>query len=146
MTGFRSAFFRDRCSISGCYIERLPDWGDIIAQFPRGIIPTDIDGMVEINGRFLFLEEKSMPGASMSGGQQKALARLSHLPGVTVMVFRPGRHAELDVLEMNERGATGFQPCDRADFLARIGEWASRAERSVMSAHSGPAVPSPLLQ
>lgn len=133
MTGFRSTFFRHQCSVSGCYIDRLPDWGDIIAQFPRGIIPTDVDGMVEIGGRFLFLEEKGA-GASMSGGQQKALRRLSQLPGVTVMVFRPGRYGELDVLELNNRGATGFQPCDRTAFLSRINAWASRAEQATARA------------
>ena len=49
-------------------------------------MPTDIDGMVEKNGHFLFLEGKSWR-ASLTGGQEIALRALSRQPKTTVIVF-----------------------------------------------------------
>lgn len=45
----------------------------------------DIDGFVEINNHFLFVEGKP-PRASLDNGQGRALSRLNKLPGVTVVI------------------------------------------------------------
>lgn len=55
---------RDRDKVA----ERLWDWGFLNVCFTRGIRPCDIDGTVERNGHFLFLEGKG-PGGSFTTGQ-----------------------------------------------------------------------------
>lgn len=128
MTGYRSSFFRHDCNQRGCYIEQLPDWGDLIDCFPRKIRPTDIDGMVEINGQFLFLEEKSA-GKAPDAGQSQALYELSKLPPVTTVFFRPGAASDLEVLTYGGlRQGQGWQPSTREEFHARIRRWAIHAD------------------
>lgn len=77
---------------NGCYKDsRLPDWGFLNDCFPRGIKPTDIDGMVHLgNGqadRFLFLEEKGRYGG-LEHGQTRAFKALSRVSDTTVLCFR----------------------------------------------------------
>lgn len=127
MTGYRSKFFRHECQSRGCYVEQLPDWQNIIDCFPRNIRPTDIDGMVEIGGRFLFLEEKQA-GKSPDEGQRIAFRRLSMLPGVTVCFFRPGTASDFEVLTYNGERPTGWQPNTEHEFHGRIRRWAELAD------------------
>lgn len=130
MTGFRHSSFRHRCESNGCYIEALPWWNDIAECFPRGIIPTDIDGMVEIGGHILFLEEKSI-GKHIDEGQRKALKALSSKDNVTVVVFRPGLKSEMEMLVFREGTSTdGWQKVTRVDFLEWLRHWAFRADSS----------------
>lgn len=52
------------------YVENLWDWGFLRKYLGNfGIEPTDLDGIIERNGRFLLLEAKS-PGAKIPGGQR----------------------------------------------------------------------------
>lgn len=130
MTGYRSEFFRYHCSDRGCYYDTLPDWGDLIECFPRRIRPTDIDGMVEINGRFLFLEQKQA-GAGPDEGQRRALIALSALPSVTVAFFRATPVAEhLQVLIFPE--PQGWQEVTRDWFKGWLREWAAAAEEALV--------------
>jgi hypothetical protein len=83
---------RWNCEKNGCYKDsRLPDWGFLKGCFPRGIEPTDIDGMVHLGGdgldRFLFLEEKGRFGG-LHHGQTRAFHALSRMPGTQVLCFR----------------------------------------------------------
>lgn len=50
------------------------------------ISPTDVDGLVERNGKFLYLEAKS-PGARPTKGQEITFAALSRNPDNTVLVW-----------------------------------------------------------
>lgn len=132
MTGYRSDHLRHRCDAGAhCYIDQLPDWTDIIAEcFPRRIRPTDIDGMVEINGHFLFLEEKRC-GAGPDPGQRIALLRLSKYEGVTVVFFRPARPDQpwdLEVLIYGQGEPRGFQPRTREWFKDWLRDWCATAE------------------
>src|SRR5690625_3231713 len=83
MTGYRSKFFRHDCRTRGCYVSLLPSWDDIIEALPRKIRPTDIDGMIECNGHFLFIEEKSA-GKSLEHGQRVAMANIANQPNTRV--------------------------------------------------------------
>lgn len=125
MSGYRSKFFRHHCPQHGCYVQQLPSWDDLIECFPRGIRPTDIDGMVEINDHFLFLEEKCA-GKGPDEGQRRALQRLASRSGVMVVFFRPGRASDLEVLTFP--APSGWEPMTRADFHARITTWALTAD------------------
>lgn len=127
MTGYRSSFFRHECTQKGCYIEQLPNWDDYIECFPRRIRPTDIDGMVEINSNFLFLEEKTS-GKGPDEGQRLAFQRLSLLPNVTTVFFRPGGNSELEVLTYSDQRPQGWQPMTNEEFKARLTRWAMRAD------------------
>lgn len=68
------------------YRDAAWDWSVLNGCFGNGIKPSDIDGMVERHGYFLFLEAKPI-GGRMSGGQQIALRQLSRKPLVSVVVF-----------------------------------------------------------
>ena len=131
MTGYRSEHFRHKCGKDGCYIDQLPDWSDLIAEcFPRRIRPTDIDGMVEINGHLLFLEEKGL-GVGPDNGQRIALRRLAQRDGITVVLFRPAppeRPWDLEVLIYGEGEPQGWQPRTREQFKDWLRDWCAAAE------------------
>lgn len=127
MTGYRSRFFRHTCQGQGCYVAQLPSWDDLIECFPRNIRPTDIDGLVEINGHFLFLEEKRA-GASPDEGQRRALVELSKRERTTVVFMRPGVVADLDVLVLVGGKGTGWIPYSREEFRTWLVAWAARAD------------------
>lgn len=80
-----------RCTHDGCYMEKqMPDLSVFSNCFPERKNPihlTDIDGAVEIGGRFLFMEWKNDENAEVPLGQEIFLQRLSQRPGITVMVL-----------------------------------------------------------
>lgn len=128
MTGFRSKFLRHKCARDGCYVEQLPLWDDLIAALPAGMRPTDVDGLLEIGGHFLFLEEKRA-GAGPDEGQRRALRALARLPNHTVVLFRPGRNSEQEVLLYTPAGEPqGWQPWTRERLLKWVGTWAAVAQ------------------
>lgn len=127
MTGYRSRHFRHECTRSGCYIAQLPSWDDLIECFPRGIRPTDVDGLVEINGHVLVMEEKAA-GKSPDNGQRLALRSLSRLPLVTLLYIRPGRASEMEMNVIDGERVTGFCACTREELRQFLREWVSLAE------------------
>lgn len=131
MTGYRSQYFRHDCDADGCYVKQLPLWDDIITCFPRKIRPTDVDGLVEINRQFLFLEEKRK-GAGPDDGQRIAYKRLAEIEQITVVFFRPAKEAVddelLEVLVFGRGPAQGWQTWDRRDFLNWLSAWTVEAE------------------
>lgn len=131
VTGYRSQFFRHECGKHGCYVEQLPSWDDLIECFPRGIRPTDVDGMVEINGNVLILEEKG-EGVGPDEGQRRALKVLSDMPQVTVLYMRP-RGDRMQVLVLGEGDAQGWQDVTRDDLKRWLRWWAARADRKTVA-------------
>lgn len=134
MTGYRSRHFRWNCNDKGCYHEQLPNWDDLIECFPAGIKPTDIDGLVELNRNFLFLEQKS-PGKGIDTGQGMALRGLCRLRGVTAVIFRPAVMSDFECLVYSADGPLlpgwephdGFRPHSRNEFYAWLHEWSFQA-------------------
>lgn len=136
MTGYRSQRLNHQCGRKGCYIERLPWWDDLIECFPRKIHPTDIDGLVEINGRFLFLEEKSA-GRTMDNGQRVALHKMCELDQFAAVIFRPGAKSDMECLIYDTRTLLpgwepddGFKPHSREQFRQWLCAWAAWADTS----------------
>lgn len=131
VTGYRSKYFRHTC-MDGCYYEQLPDWSDLIDEcFPRRIRPTDIDGMVEINGHFLFLEEKRC-GVGPDEGQRRALRKLSRRKGITTVFFRPalpGDADKLQVLIFDQCDPEGWQDRTRGWLKEWLADWCASADR-----------------
>jgi hypothetical protein len=65
--------------------KRLWDWAPLNGAMRRGAAFMDIDGFLEVKGRFLVLESKP-PDGLLSGGQYRALQALSQTPGFHVVV------------------------------------------------------------
>jgi hypothetical protein len=128
MTGFKSDQMRYQCKTQGCYYDQLPDWTDINNSFPGKIRPTDIDGMVEINGNVLFLEQKSV-GAPITPGQARAFRELSKKDRTTVVAMRPGTRFELEALFYVDGAGTGWQQVYRSDLLRWFELWSDNALR-----------------
>ena len=65
---------------------QLTDWYQILGgeKLQRGIVPSDIDGIIESGGYFLALEVKH-PGEETSPGQARMLWALSKIPRFTVI-------------------------------------------------------------
>lgn len=126
VTGYMCKQFRHKCNEKGCYLGLLPSWDDIIERLPGAVRPTDIDGMVECSGHFLFIEEKTA-GKSMEEGQRKALMRQSHQPNTTVVIIRPLIGAPSGMQALWFPNPAGFQDITRDEFLDWIRDWGTYA-------------------
>ena len=101
------------------YAKTLWDYAFTNACFPRGIRPTDIDFMVEMNKHFLF-GEFAQPNKELSKGQEYALNRLARQPNTTVfrvVGFPPNSVGEWEVIGSGRSG-TGTD-----SFLEFLREW-----------------------
>lgn len=80
------------CQASGCFNRvKRPKIETFAECFPRNIAMADVDGTVEVNGRFLFIEWKTWDGKSPSAqlkyGQRLYWERLTkQLPGSIVYI------------------------------------------------------------
>ena len=103
--------------------DTVTDWGEILAgaNLPRGIRPSDIDGVLEVNGHFLFMEKKG-PLESEAMGQRLMLEALARNPK-SIKVIRVVRGS--DGVEAIYDYRTGeYTEIDPADFIRRVEEWA----------------------
>lgn len=130
MTGYRSKHFRWNCHEKRqCYNDTLPSWDYLMEAFPRGIIPTDVDGMVEINGSFLFIEQKRA-GAFIPEGQRMALLRLAALSdNVTVLIIREiADSADMEVARLKRSGAKWWERMTRDELMVWMKSWATAVD------------------
>ena len=129
MTGYKSSRFRYDCVARNCYYEQLPDWDDLIECFPRGIAPTDVDGLVEIGSNLLFMEQKG-PGVPIPDPQRLALRRASRRPGITTIFFRPPLRtaSDLECLIFGQGPVDGWQPRSREWLKDWLRVWATEAD------------------
>lgn len=127
MTGFKSSMMRYDCRLKGCYYDSLPDWSDINDAFPGAVRPSDVDGMVEINGHILFLEQKGV-GVPITTGQARAFRELSRKENVTVVAMRPGTRFEMEVLFYVNGSGSGWNEMYRSDLLTWFTVWSEKAE------------------
>jgi hypothetical protein len=89
-----------------CFIDELaPRLGEFDDCFPRGIGLGDVDGFVEIGGKFLLIEWKCGDG-KISTGQNRAFVAFCKIPGSLIIGIRG------DVKKMNvEEYRTYFEGC-----------------------------------
>lgn len=103
------------CTRRGCYRSKLPSWDRINDALPPKIRLTDIDGMVEVGGRFVFVEHKWAHGRTNDGdvpeGQRRALCALSRLPGVLVVILMSPTPDDALVVDVFARFYMGGKPC-----------------------------------
>jgi hypothetical protein len=123
---------RHDCDAGGCYKDRLPDWSILDGCFPRGIRPSDVDGIVELNGFFLMLEWKGAD-ADVSLGQRRLFQNLTGgSPKGQVLVIY-GAKGEPTEIELYQRGKKQFrQRCDLAFLRWFCQQWGvfARAKRA----------------
>lgn len=120
------------CRNDGCHLETCrPPIEQLCKKFPRGITPTDIDYLTEMNGNFLFVEWKPRP-LSLKYGQRRALQMLSLLPEFTVLLVA-GQANTLGVTHIADimNGSIGpWKDSTRQDLERRFKEWADWADRN----------------
>jgi hypothetical protein len=103
---------------------------------------SDIDGVVEISGYFLFLEWKA-PGGAVTGGQRilfEQLTALSHRVTVIVVSGEP-RQPTVENIQVFRRGVGSLpEACNFEQLQARIKGWADKAKlRKVRPSQRGAA-------
>jgi hypothetical protein len=117
------------CEEKGCFRQLCPKLGEFDDCFPGRIGMSDIDGVVEISGRFLLLEWKSA-GGSVQTGQRimfERLTALSHKITVIVVSGDP-REMLIQSVQVFHNGKSGPAELSDMDGLkARIKQWSDRA-------------------
>ncbi len=62
------------------------DWSWVEGIFPRGIMPTDVDGMIELHGHFFIFETKGTEFTMVPRGQLYLIEALLRTGYFTVMI------------------------------------------------------------
>ena len=106
----------------------MPDWGFLNGVFPRGCRPTDIDGVVELDGRFLFLEWKH-DGGALNSAQKMLFKRLTLLSSdiIVVVLYGDTETAEIHKFQMIYNGScTEIEEATTQAIVERIRRWGAR--------------------
>ena len=134
--------FLQRCKQAGI---RNPDkylaskvptvYSYLLGAFPRGILPTDVDGEVELDGRYLRLEFKEEGLVRLSkypAGQKKAFLRLVKEKGFTLFLVGHDQAGKIKVLRWVKPGyvsayETGvIDPCNEERLAQACKRWAEQ--------------------
>jgi hypothetical protein len=135
--------FLDRCFAAGIkdphsfILSKMPqvyDW--LKGCFPRGILPTDVDGQVEIGGNFLQLEfkhETALRRGNVPKGQLHALQRLIATKKFTVFIVGKDDTGEPCCIEIySAKGHTKLHDADKAKIQQYCRDWAKKAETGAL--------------
>jgi len=98
--------------------------------FPRAkIMPTDVDGMVEVNHHFLFIEQKGRL-AHLPEPQRQAYKRLAEERNKTVLWLRETEHDDrFEVLIFSADGPSlGFDTWSIPAIKNWLTDWSAHAE------------------
>lgn len=111
----------------GCYRDLgQPDLTVLDECFPGRIAMTDVDGLVEINGRFLLIEWKRRGDVPI--GQRIMFERLTRHPEFTILVIlgdpRTMVVERYDVFRGGRR--RGWRDCDLSEIKRHVRTWAER--------------------
>ena len=128
MGRFCPLMLRHSCEKQGCYFDKhMPKFQAFDGCFPRGIKFTDIDGAIEINGKFLILEFKSHRNIPL--GQLRMFESLPE--GIEVFVVEGDARtmAVKGLLRIYGGMQTDWEELSLPALKTRIREWADRADR-----------------
>ncbi|MDB6151496.1 MAG: hypothetical protein JWQ44_2944 [Chthoniobacter sp.] len=129
---------RWNCTDKGCFRNLCPRLGVFDTCFPRRIGMSDIDGVVEINGRFLFLEWKS-EGGFLGTGQRIMFERMTALsPRMTAIVVcgEPVSMAVRSIQVFRNGKGGAVEPASLAELQRRITAWAAKAWAARFKTHT----------
>ncbi len=121
---------RWKCESKGCYLKQLPNWGMLDDCFPGRISVSDIDGVVEIGGRFLFLEWKR-PRVALTTGQRIMFQNMVKTGVITVFLINgdPETSTPEQIVIFGRKGAAHPEPCDCVKLQQLCAKWAKWAKR-----------------
>lgn len=124
---------RWNCTDKGCYNETLrPRIEEFAVCLPGKIAFSDVDGIVEVAGKFLMLEWKAKGGA-ITTGQRIMFERLTALSRKITVIVVCGhpREMRIDTVQVFLGGKSGpVEPSTLEQLKARIFAWADRAQQS----------------
>jgi hypothetical protein len=122
--------------LRGCYLQRLPAFDRLnehaTRYLGRRVAFTDVDGVLEVNGRMLVLEHKGQ-GVALKPGQGPALRELTAASSrITVIANRAAGDGYTENLVMagGDVITPGWQPWSHAQFWAWFDEWLTIAKMS----------------
>lgn len=107
------------------FCEGLWDWAILDGCFGASKIkPTDIDGLVERNGYFLFIESKNT-GAAVPEGQKILHKRLANTGVFTVIILwgDAANNAPHSIQIIHSAGETGIKNTDLEGFRSIVSRW-----------------------
>lgn len=105
------------------FMSTLWDWGILSGCFGETKIrPTDVDGMVERNGHFLFLEAKST-GVTLPKGQQIMFSRLAAPKSFTVFVVHGDTNQPQRLTVFHNGAWQQDRECDLQGFRRAVSRW-----------------------
>lgn len=111
------------------YLENIWDWAILNGCFGQTKIrPTDIDGFVERNGKFLVIEAKS-PGVEVNTGQMITLKRLIDTGRFTVIIVWGKKDNPEQITLMTSRITKMYENASLTifrDIVSRWFEWANQ--------------------
>lgn len=101
------------------------DWACLDGCFDRGISPSDVDGIVEVNGKFLLLETKS-PTARLSTGQHRMF---NNFPGTVLVIWgEPEKPEEMmSIFHGKSQRRNAATLSGVRDFVGRWFRWADES-------------------
>ena len=136
----RTASFYDNCEKAGIrdpaafLASKMPMcFGYLKGCFPRGILPTDVDGEVEINGNWLRLEykhENALRRGYLPKGQLKSFLKLTRICPFTVFYSGVSDCGEITELCIYRNGqlTKKISPCTTEEFKKLCKRWADWAD------------------
>lgn len=122
---------RWRCDVHGCFNDLCrPRIEEFAEDLPGRISFSDVDGVVEINGHFLFLEFKHPERGSVKTGQRILFEKLTSLSDrVSVLVIKgDAKTMNLSAMQVVRAGKFAEERAiSLADVKRGIRSWAKRA-------------------
>jgi len=106
----------------------LFDWDFLRGCFPRGIMPMDFDGVVELGGQFLVFETKQ-PGKQPEEGQILCFKALLEISNFTIFMLygkTPKTITRLIVYHLKKR--EDINPATKDDVISETIKWAEGIE------------------
>lgn len=119
------------CRKSGCYNAKLRPKIEVFADcFPRRIAMSDIDGTIELNGFFLFVEWKSADPRPLPVGQRLYFERLTKLSHRITVIHVAGNAETMDVsrIQVIRKGIVGdWEETNLEGLRERMKAWSKKA-------------------
>jgi len=119
------------CATSGCYNKKLrPRIEEFADCFPGSISMSDVDGIVEVSGCFLFLEWKSRR-EPLKTGQKLLFERITAHPDTTVVIVL-GCPSEMKIesAQVVSGGVFSIEvACDLSRLKSAFSQWAQDATK-----------------
>jgi len=136
--------------LEGCYkagikdplrflIDKMPrTYGYLKGAFPRGILPTDVDGEVELNGSFLRLEfkhESTLRNGHIPKGQKMLFDALRRTGKFTIFICGHDSSGLITCMQIysgygDSSKFTWIDPCSNADMRHFCSRWAKKYDPS----------------